>query len=525
MRNKTFLSMCLSLALCLGFIGCAEEYDDTEIWQKVNELVERVQKLEAICNEQNSNIAAIQKLLSEQGTGTYITSVTELPNGAGYTIKFSDNTEINIYNGTNSDDAPQISVVKQGDDYYWTINGEILKDADGNPVKANGEKGEKGDQGEAGQDGKDGADGEAGADGKDGVTPILKTGAQLIAEGVAGEWEKTAIYITIDGENWIRISANNPITYIENKITVEEGDTTVIITLTDGSILTFPKSNQIMELLCGVWESVDYTDEWRVLIGFSKDGTWFLNSNEFDLVGSTTIEKVKNGRFNLYSNTYSYSLCTETIYTQNFGLSESEIWVIHYISEDTLLIKSDYLFEAAKFVRIDDDLSTKKKGLEATGTANNHEYVDMGDAGKWSTCNLGATNPYDIGTYHEMRKAAGNLNWGTGWRVPLKQDFELLLKHCYIEWLPINGTYGLLATAKNGNQIFLPAAGGRRSDGGYVWEATEVQEAGLYWTSDTYDPYRDYTDAEYFRFEYDGSCYFYEEFNRYNLSIRPVYAN
>lgn len=33
--------------------------------------------------------------------------------------------------------------------------------------------------------------------------------------------------------------------------------------------------------------------------------------------------------------------------------------------------------------------------------ANGHDYVDMGEAGKWATCNVGATSPEQSGLYFQ----------------------------------------------------------------------------------------------------------------------------
>ena len=457
----------VAILLSVGFTACGDEYDDTEIWQKVNELVERVQKLEAICNEQNSNIAAIQKLLSEQGTGTFITSVTELPNGAGYTIKFSDNTEINIYNGTSTADAPQISVVKQGDDYYWTVNGEILKDADGNPVQANGPKGEKGDKGDDGEDGKDGTNG---ADGKDGVTPILKTGAQLTAEGVAGEWEKAAIYITIDGENWIRISANNPVTTVDNEIKVEDQEAIVVFTFMDGSTLSFPKNNQLLNLLCGKWKAIN--GGWFHWIQFSSNGSFAKATSDYG--------QPETGTFEIYSNGFAHYLYVESVDSEAGDL-ESEIWTIAYIDDKALLLEGEGVGDGTKFVRVSapNAEDTPTETGTPSGSANGRDYIEFNPGQKWATCNLGATNPYEYGEYYTWEEAkAAAQEWGDGWRLPTRNEVISLISYTFWKWSTLNGVNGVYVTdVQSGNVMFLPAAG--EFDG----EQNGVGSEGQYWTS------------------------------------------
>ena len=63
MKQKLFLTELFIFVLCLSFNSCTKEYDDEEIWAKVNELSDRVSQLEKTCAETNANVAAIQKLL------------------------------------------------------------------------------------------------------------------------------------------------------------------------------------------------------------------------------------------------------------------------------------------------------------------------------------------------------------------------------------------------------------------------------------------------------------------------------
>ncbi|MBQ8225105.1 MAG: hypothetical protein IJZ86_07150 [Bacteroides sp.] len=335
MRTLRLFAFLLTATFALAFNSCSDEYDDSAIWEQVNELLARVQKLEAICAEQNTNIAAIQKLLNEQGSQTYITSVDELANGAGYTIKFSDNTEITIYNGTSTADAPQIAVVKQGDNYYWTVNGEILKDADGNPVQANGPKGDKGDKGDNGENGQDGSNGQDGADGQ---TPVLKTGAQLNADGIPGDWVRDAIYISVDGTTWLRISAENPTANVDT-IKVEEKEAVVVFTFTDGSTLSFPKNNQILEMLYGTWKCSEEDNSTT----FVFDRSGIVTITDVETGGSEVCRTVRKGSFELYSNGFAHYLSITLTYCKYGYTVESDCYrtyllPIAHISENKLVM-------------------------------------------------------------------------------------------------------------------------------------------------------------------------------------------
>lgn len=117
--------------------------------------------LQRLCNETNTNLSALQTIVTALQNNDYITSVDPLTeNGkvVGYTIKFAKSNPIVIYNGKDGADGvngntPVIGVKKDTDDiYYWTLDGEFIV-VDGQKVKAQG------------TDGSDGADG---------VTPKLE---------------------------------------------------------------------------------------------------------------------------------------------------------------------------------------------------------------------------------------------------------------------------------------------------------------------------------------------------------------
>lgn len=183
--------------VALTITGC-RKYDDSNLWNSVNGLEDRVSKLERLCGEMNTNITALQTIVSALQTNDYVTGVTPIMQGGkevGYTITFTKSNPITIYHGkdgqngadgkdgTNGKDGadgitPVIGVKQDaGNIYYWTLNGEWLLDAAGNKIKAqgiDGKDGQNGQDGAAGSDGKDGQDGQNGQDGKDAITPQLK---------------------------------------------------------------------------------------------------------------------------------------------------------------------------------------------------------------------------------------------------------------------------------------------------------------------------------------------------------------
>ena len=154
--------------------------------------------------------------------------------------------------------------------------------------------------------------------------------------------------------------------------------------------------------------------------------------------------------------------------------------------------------------------------------ANHPHQIDLGEAGTWACCNVGAASPLEYGGYFawgetmekevyswdEYKYYLGDLNgngsgddeeeisddigtdicanplrdaataqWGEAWQMPNVENTKMLAETCAHEWVTINGINGRKFTATNGNTIFLPAAGYRRDD--YV---NKDSEQGYYWT-------------------------------------------
>jgi hypothetical protein len=164
-------------------------------------LDQRVTKLEELCKEMNTNITSLQTIVDVLQSNDFITSIVEIKKEGkvvGYTITFGKHDPITIYHGQDGKDGQNGTNGKNGQDgadgkdgqngadgkdgitpvigvaqdtdgvYYWTLNGEWLLDDNGNKLPVSGKDGKDG------QNGADGKDGQDGADGKDGITPLLK---------------------------------------------------------------------------------------------------------------------------------------------------------------------------------------------------------------------------------------------------------------------------------------------------------------------------------------------------------------
>ena len=79
---------------------------------------------------------------------------------------------------------------------------------------------------------------------------------------------------------------------------------------------------------------------------------------------------------------------------------------------------------------------------------------------------------------------AATANWGSGWRMPTKEEWQELYNNTTCTWTTQNGVSGRLFTAANGNSLFLPAAGWRRNSSLY-----DAGSYGDYWSSSLYTDY------------------------------------
>lgn len=217
-----FKQLIYGLIVSLVVVGCTK-YDDTKLWNSIDGLTNRVERLEQKCDKMNENIVALQIVVQALQTNDGIKSLTSLPNGEGYSITFASGKTINIYNGkdghdgTNGKDGetPEIYIKKDTDGiYYWTVNGEWLI-VDGMKVRA------------AADNGKDGTDG------RDGTTPQFKIedGYWFISYDGRENWEKLGKATGdngLNGENGESIFKRVVIKDGYVQFTLNDGDSTVI---------------------------------------------------------------------------------------------------------------------------------------------------------------------------------------------------------------------------------------------------------------------------------------------------------
>ena len=213
-----FGRMLRALLLCAGraMTGC---YDDSFLQQQLKDHESRLKELERLTAQQNTNISSLQTIVTALQDKDYVTSVAPINEGdkvVGYTITFSKSDAVTIYNGKDGN-VPVIGVKQDESDgqWYWTVDGEWLRDSDGGKVRASAE------------------DGEDGAPGQPGVTPTLKI--------VDGYW-----YVSYDGgktweeETLGQATGDKGYTMFAE---VTYDDEYLYITMADGQKLVLPRTS------------------------------------------------------------------------------------------------------------------------------------------------------------------------------------------------------------------------------------------------------------------------------------------
>lgn len=274
--------------------------------------------LQRLCNETNTNLSALQTIVTALQNNDYITSVDPLTeNGkvVGYTIKFAKSNPIVIYNGKDGTDGvdgntPVIGVKKDGDGiYYWTLDGEFII-VDGQKIKAQG------------TDGSDGADG---------VTPKLE-----IREGY---W-----WISYDnGTNWTQLGkATGEDGKDADSIKITQDENNVYFELADGTVITISKTGQsvdpniiqfadenVKKLCVGMWDTNgDLELSYDEAATVTSLGTTFTGNSEIQIfnelkhfTGLTVLDDAFSGCSNLWKVTIPVNV--ESMTFNNFSICVS----------------------------------------------------------------------------------------------------------------------------------------------------------------------------------------------------------
>jgi len=249
----------------------------------------------------------------------------------------------------------------------------------------------------------------------------------------------------------------------------------------------------------------------------------------------------------------------EDSYLSTSNWNEPYVCTITGLEPDTKYHVRAYALRGLEYFYGDEvSFTTLKTG------GDTHSYVDLGlpSGLLWATCNVGANAPEDNGDYFAWGETqpkdvynwstyqycngskntltkycnkssygyngytdnltvllpeddAATANWGNGWRMPTKEEWQELLDNTTSTWTTQNSVNGKLFTAPNGNSLFLPAVG-------YRWD----DKLGYFGSNGCYGSSSLYTDDPIYAwgFFFNAASYFMNyHFNRDNgMSVRAV---
>ena len=195
----------IALCLFLGLASCEPSSPKLdEIQRQLAAHEQEIQALKAAVARINQDIASLQSLLQEIQAGGYVSSVSAEGEGdvaTGYILSFSNGHGIRLRTAAATDGtAPSFSIREMADgQFYWTLNGDWLRDKDGSRVPANGE----------------------------GATPLLKADD--------GTWS-----VSLDsGRTWAPVPVSSAAGISFRSVDTSNPDY-VLITLSDGTVLQLP---------------------------------------------------------------------------------------------------------------------------------------------------------------------------------------------------------------------------------------------------------------------------------------------
>ena len=237
---------------------------------------------------------------------------------------------------------------------------------------------------------------------------------------------------------------------------------------------------------------------------------------------------------------FPYNVCSLNFYSGNYFMSWYDLLdgqSVRPVYDINVAVNSAAATSNAVSASTEEqDEATKQTVSDArSNTLNGHEFVDLGLSVCWATCNVGASTPTAYGNYYAWGETttketyssstytysdnpttlpssadAATANWGKGWRMPTKSEFNELIDKCTWTWM----SNGYKVTGPNGNGIFLPAAGYRSGS-----ELYTAGSYGSYWSSSLSS---DSTDSAWYLFFDSDYCIMYGSDRDDGLTVRAV---
>ncbi|MBO5973029.1 MAG: hypothetical protein J6Q07_08475, partial [Alistipes sp.] len=291
------------------------------------------EQLQALCNQMNTNIEALQTIVEALQNNDYVTSVTPVVDGGktvGYTINFSKSGAVTIYHGENGKDgangengldghSPQIGVKQHTDGiYYWTLDGEWLLDDAGNKIKAVG---------------IDGANGSNGTNGVDGITPQLKIENEYwyISYDNGTTWTQLGKATGEDGKDGA--NGKDGDSFFQS---VTQDEQYVYFTLADGTQITIPKGAMLSI-------SFDASD----LVVMSPNSTREISYSVQSVTASVTVEVTSSSDIRAKVVSTSADGKSGNIIVTSSGVVDEYSKVIVFVSNGEKVIMKSISFEQA----------------------------------------------------------------------------------------------------------------------------------------------------------------------------------
>ena len=292
MKYFSIVSICV-LAL---LYSCDDKLED-----RLNDLEERMDQLEAYCVQMNTNILSLHAIIIALENNDFIKYISPVLVGQdtiGYTIGFSDSGPITIYNGDDgingtNGDTPIVGVkTDTNGTYYWTVNGEWLLDVFGNKIPAKGE------------------------DGLDGTTPQLKIidGRWLLSTDGGLTWDDLGQATGDQGESLFN--------------DVYEDEDGVYFVLSDSTVITIPKQKKL---------SIEFDDP--LDIGIYPGGTATIGYTLYGVTGQPVVKALGQNGWSARVEQLTYSNGEITVKAPD-PLVEDEIVVLVYDGEERTIMSS-----------------------------------------------------------------------------------------------------------------------------------------------------------------------------------------
>ncbi|WP_459189289.1 leucine-rich repeat protein [Parabacteroides sp. APC149_11_2_Y6] len=318
MKTKNLLLIAIAI---LSLAGC--KYNDEAIWDAIRKQEERITALETWQKQASDEIAILKAITDESD---YILSIVPVMEGGtqkGYTITFKKYGTITLLN---SQKGISLISLKQEEDgnWYWTLNGSLVTDANGEPIRANGNP----------------------------VTPQLKTGRQLTEASIAGTWQDDALYLSVDnGKTWSKVPGDKGDTNTGSSIEIiDNTNFGYVIFEVSGQKITVPRYNAALSLVITDPDGQTVEDEYIRSIAYGQTATFTysgLNSGSTIVVIAPTGWLATLDRANSHINITSPSVSDCSSHPEWAGPVETIILVSDGSGMNALPIRtiaSDYFY-------------------------------------------------------------------------------------------------------------------------------------------------------------------------------------